>query len=604
MMRVSPSGEKIAYRLTGDKRDYMVVLDLISGKVLASLDISEIRPENTYFIDESRLIFVSTSNNRLRGFWGRHEISRAFSFNIETKKIHSLLDPGYGIYRGQTNLGSIVSISSDGKYTYMPTWVNQSSYSLVKSNLDIQRKPRVFKKGTSNTIDFFVDNKDTIIARETYDNSTDIHKLQAIKDGKWVDIFEETTKYRTKSFVGMTPDYQSIVMLKQDKEHGRFAYYTISIKDGSISAPLFSHKNKDVEHVLTNINRVVYGVMYSGFKPTYEFFDQKLNKLFVEISQSLPDNTFLLSDHTPDWSKIVFYVEGSGSSGEYFIYEKGEFFALASARPQIEPEQVNQVSEFHYSARDGLKIPALVTLPNVEKVKKLPAILLPHGGPESYDKYGFDWLAQYFSSQGYLVIQPQFRGSSGFGAAHLLAGRGEWGRKMQDDLTDAIKALADKGYIDPNRVCIVGASYGGYAALAGATFNPEKYKCAISINGVSDVHLLIKESKKKYGRDHWVLSYWSDVISKGEVKEEHLDNISPINYVEQASIPVLLIHGERDEVVSIKQSEEMFEKLEDKGKDVKFIELEKGDHYLSNSENRMRTLKVIHDFVHKHLSTI
>lgn len=245
---------------------------------------------------------------------------------------------------------------------------------------------------------------------------------------------------------------------------------------------------------------------------------------------------------------------------------------------------------------DGLKIPLLLTLPSTT-LKSLPAILMPHGGPESYDKVSFDWLAQYFSSRGFLVIQPQFRGSDGFGAEFILKGRGEWGRKMQHDLTDAVKALIKSEYVDANRICIVGASYGGYAALAGAAFTPKLYQCAISINGVADVDQMLKDEKSEYGSDHWVLSYWQESIINGTIAEKHLEEISPITHVNNIQIPILLIHGEYDEVVPFSQSENMYEELKDAGKQVKFVELNKGDHHLSNAINRMEALKAIDKFI-------
>ena len=201
----------------------------------------------------------------------------------------------------------------------------------------------------------------------------------------------------------------------------------------------------------------------------------------------------------------------------------------------------------------------------------------------------------------YVSLQPQFRGSDGFGVKHLLAGRGEWGRKMQDDLTDAVIDLANAGKIDKNRLCIVGASYGGYAALAGATFTPDLYKCVVSINGVSDIERMLKTEEREYGDDHWVVAYWQDVISQGDVDEAHLKKISPINHVKNIKAPVLLIHGEHDKVVPIKQSEEMFDEMEDEDKDVIFLELEKGDHYMSTADNRMKAMLAIDAFVKKHI---
>lgn len=227
--------------------------------------------------------------------------------------------------------------------------------------------------------------------------------------------------------------------------------------------------------------------------------------------------------------------------------------------------------------------------------------MLPHGGPESYDEYGFNWLAQYFASRGFVVIQPQFRGSYGFGLQHLLAGRGQWGKKMQDDLTDGVNYFAPKGLIDAERVCIVGMSYGGYAALAGAAFTPDVYKCAVSINGVRDLESMIDNEKNQYGRNHWVVSYWQAVIDKEKLGDDFLELISPINYVDKIKMPILLIHGENDLIVSLEQSEEMYDELSGEDKIVTFIELEDEGHHLQSNESRLQTLKAIDTFIHKHI---
>ncbi|WDE08975.1 S9 family peptidase [Thalassomonas viridans] len=579
----------------------MVIIDLKTKSLLAGFDVSSVNPDNAYFIDNERLILIASSNTRLWGFKGRHDISTAYAFNISSKKIHQLLIPGYGIYEGQTQLGKIIGISADKKYAYMPAYKSSGLYNLYKVSLESRKKPRVYKRGTADTIDFFLDENNEVIARERYSNKNDLHKVEALVNDKWQEIFREETPYRTKAFSGLTPDRKSLVMISQDKAHGRWAYYTMSLADGKISGPIFSHDNKDIEDVLTDTQRVVHGVQYSGFTPTYEFFDEKLNARMRGLKKALPNNTFQITDYTPDWKSMIFYMDGELSSGDYAFYQSGSLEMIAPARPEIPGQAVHPVTEYQFKARDGLTIPTLLTTPAGQTAKNLPAIMLPHGGPEAYDKRGFDWMSQYFANQGYLVIQPQFRGSKGFGSEHLLSGRGEWGRKMQDDLTDAVNHLAKEGTIDKNRVCIVGASYGGYAALAGATFTPDLYKCVVSINGVSDVERMLSTDKRNYGRNHWVVSYWQDVIAKGKVDEDHLEQISPINHVNKVKAPVLLIHGELDQTVPLRQSEEMFDELEDADKSVTFVELEDGDHHMSKEKNRLKALKAIDKFIKQYI---
>ena len=515
--------------------------------------------------------------------------------------MHPLLVPGYGVYKGQTQMGRILGLSADKKYAFMPAYKSLNSYSLYRVDLQKKRKPKLYRRCSHDTIDFFLGADGEVLGRERYNNESDLHRVDARINDEWVEIFREKTPYRTKAFSGVTPDLKSLVMIDQDDSHGRWAYYTMALSDGKISGPIFSHENKDIESVLTDINRVIYGVKYSGFRPTYEFFDEKLNARMRGINKAIPNNNFVITDYTPDWKSMVFYMDGAQSSGDYILYQAGALELLSSARPDIPPEAVHPTKEYSFAARDGLNIPVLITTPIGINAKNLPAIMLPHGGPESYDSLGFHWLRQYFSNQGYAVIQPQFRGSKGFGPNHMHKGRGEWGRKMQDDLTDAVHDLVTKGTIDKNRICIVGGSYGGYAALAGAAFTPDLYKCVVSINGVSDVGKVIDSRESTYGSDHWVVSYWQDVISKGDIDTDHLENISPINHVNKITAPILLIHGELDKVVSADQSEDMFDELEDADKEVIYIELEGGDHQLSNEKNRIKALKEIDKFIKKHI---
>lgn len=601
LFTISPSGKYLSYRQVNDNSDYIIVNDLEKNKMISIVNVKGVDPDDSYFIDDERLILVVSENMRLHGYSGRHEVSAAFSYNIESKKLHQILTAGKGIYSGQTRLGNVVGVSTDKKYAYMTAWKKKSDFSLLKVDLTKKKRPKRYKRGTAHTNDFFVDSDGKVLARESFNNSSNKHKLEAMHDGQWITIYEKKTDIPEVSFNGVTPDSLSLVMSKHNDEFGRWAYHTISLKDGAVSAPIFSKENKDVESVIVDINRVVYGVRYSGFKPSYEFFDNKLNRRIRGINAAFPDNAITIIDYTPDWSTIIFSLQGTDSSGEYYRYNGGNVTLLARARPHIARDKVNLVQITHYKARDGLNIPTLLTLPKGIKANNLPAIMLPHGGPESYDRLRFDWLSQYFTNQGYAVIQPQFRGSKGFGSPHKHAGRGEWGRKMQNDLTDGVDAFAKQGIIDPKRVCIVGASYGGYAALAGAAFTPDIYQCAVSINGVSDIELMMNNDRRKYGRDHWVISYWDKVIKNKKLDDDHLENISPINSVDKISIPVLLIHGERDLVVSVRQSEKMLDEMEDANKNVEFVELDKGNHYLSDAKNRAIALDAISKFVKKHI---
>ncbi|MGL1959488.1 MAG: prolyl oligopeptidase family serine peptidase [Colwellia sp.] len=607
MLTVSPNGKMIAYRMTDKNKDLFVIVDTTKSKMVSAINIADIQPKKAYFINNKQLLFIASRYQRLAGYKGKYNVNTALVFNIDDKKIKVLLRPGGGIATGQTELGNVVGISNDGNWAYMPAYVGKENsvlkYSLMAVNLKKPSKtPYIHTKGTADTIDYFMHpHTDEVLARERYNNDDNLHSIEVLKDGQWQLVFKEETPYKTKSFNGITDDGKSLVVLENSINQGS-VYYLLSLKSGKLSAPLFVKEGVEIASTLSNINRIIYGVQYAGFKPEYAFFNKQLKNKLSLIKEDLPNSIIYIVDHTQDWQKTIFYVEGDGLVGDYLFLENNKIGHVASARAHIPWEQVNNVIEFSFKARDGLTIPTLLTIPNkaIASNEKYPAIVFPHGGPESYDTVDFNWLSQYFASRGFLVIQPQFRGSSGFGAEHTLKGRGEWGKKMQDDLSDAVKKLVDMGEIDKNKVCIVGSSYGGYAALAGAAFTPNLYKCAIAINGVSDIDFMMENDRKNYGKNHWVISYWDDVLKRNKLPDEHLKNISPINFVNKITTPVLLIASLHDKVVNPRQSSRMYDALNDADKKVNYVEIEEEGHHLLNAKSRLQVLQAIDEFIAKY----
>jgi dipeptidyl aminopeptidase/acylaminoacyl peptidase len=255
------------------------------------------------------------------------------------------------------------------------------------------------------------------------------------------------------------------------------------------------------------------------------------------------------------------------------------------------PSRTLETRRITYEAADGLKIPAYLTLPAGKPVSKLPLIVFPHGGPADRDTADFDWWTQAMAAQGYAVLRPNFRGSTTT-QSFMTAGYGQWGRKMQTDLSDGVRYLAKQGTIDPARVCIVGASYGGYAALAGVTLDPGVYRCAVSVAGISDLKQMLKwEKQRESGGDHVGTRFWNRFMGVTGPDDPSLDAISPIKHLDRVNVPVLLIHGKDDTVVAYEQSEIMLKALKKANKPVELVTLKKEDHWLSRSETRLLMLQ-------------
>ena len=303
-----------------------------------------------------------------------------------------------------------------------------------------------------------------------------------------------------------------------------------------------------------------------------------------------------------DGTKTLARVETPSSPPVYYLVDFTAHRADIAAEeyPALSGVALGEVKEFSYKARDGTAIPAYLTTPATKSSKPIPLVVLPHGGPQARDYLTFDWLPQFLASRGYAVLQPQFRGSTGFGDAFREAGYRQWGGLMQDDVTDGVRAMIEQGVADPRRVCIVGASYGGYAALMGAAFTPDLYSCAVSISGVTDLPALMRETVPIYGGTlSTTLSIWKARI--GAPNDSNLAAKSPINAVQSIKVPILIIYGTGDGVVPNEQSERMARVLKAAGKNVTVAVLAGEDHWLSRTDARVQVLKELEAFLGKNL---
>jgi dienelactone hydrolase len=337
-------------------------------------------------------------------------------------------------------------------------------------------------------------------------------------------------------------------------------------------------------------------------------FDSGLDRRFRGIAKAFQGETIRLAAVSADLTRMVLHTSGNDTSGTWQLVDfrggKGKATPIADDYPTVPDDMIGKVEVIGYSAADGLPLQEILTLPPGATPRNLPLVVLPHGGPESHDSIHFDWWAQAFAARGYAVFQPNFRGSSGFGPAFRDAGFGEWGRKMETDISDGVAVLAAKGIIDPRRVCIAGGSYGGYAALAGVTLQHGLYRCAASYGGVADLRdLLYAKRDADNGPHHYsdpALRYWSSYLGIKSVDDPQLAALSPRQHAESADAPILLIYGQRDTVVPINQSKDMATSLERAGKPVMLVELSGEDHWLSRSATRLQMLKAMVEFVEKY----
>jgi dipeptidyl aminopeptidase/acylaminoacyl peptidase len=373
--------------------------------------------------------------------------------------------------------------------------------------------------------------------------------------------------------------------------------YDIDLKTLSVGKKIFGVDGYDINDVwLSPDGTRVAGVSYTSDRARTHWMDPALADV-----QSLFDKavgvgrTASIVSLSRDQTKMLAWVGDASQPGGYYYYDAGVGGAMTRigfVSSTLKAATLGPVSTYHYKARDGLSIEAILTLPKGKDAKNLPLILMPHGGPGARDSASYDWWAQFLADRGYAVAQPNYRGSTGYGDAFREAGDGEWGLKMQDDLNDAVADLATRGTIDPKRVCIVGASYGGYAAMRGAQRDGSKFRCAISYAGVSDLPGIMSYDSRflngNSARDYWKRSATS------------IKDVSPINHPADFSAPILIMHGKKDKRVPVSQSRRMFDRLKSAGKPVEYIEQPLGDHYFSRQADRQQFLDAIEAFLKKH----
>jgi dipeptidyl aminopeptidase/acylaminoacyl peptidase len=609
LMRLSPDGEKAAFIKSQGEENVLVVMDIVKNKMLAALDTSQVKVRDVSWAGPGFVILLASETTMTRGFKGVYEFSAAFAVDLETKSIRQLLSNTPNLYLAQSGLGRILAVAKDGKHVYMPALVGQGedpTRNLMRVNLRTGRGKSAVS-GTSGTIDWITDPEGNALAREDYWNETNSYQLKTHMGGTWKSLLRHESELIPYSLVGIKSDKSALIFIDEADDGSADGLYELSRETRKFSDPLMVRKSREIDHVLIDANRVVHGVAYSGMFRDYAFFDAAIQKDFDEIKAQLAGTAFSLESWSDGFSKLLFLLEaGSGGSGKYLLHDRSTKKAaiIGFARSAIKDEMVGSVQTIEYSSRDGLKIPAIITWPpgiDGGSAKKLPLVVMPHGGPETYDRVEFDWMAQFFANEGYAILQPNFRGSTGFGIEFRDAGRGQWGLKMQDDVTDGVKAMIKTGWADADRVCIVGWSYGGYSALAGGAFTPELYRCVIAGSAVADLPKMLNDERRDFGDKHWGYAYWQRVIGDSKTEREKLKDVSPSNFAARFKAPVLLIHGKDDTVVKISQSRLMEDRLRDAGKSVKLVVLKGEDHWLSSSETRLEALEAMGAFLAKYL---
>ena len=395
-----------------------------------------------------------------------------------------------------------------------------------------------------------------------------------VRDGRGTPIASGNDKLGHVSLIAFTPDGTGVIYATRDTKGASDHWFSVPLAGGTPQPYLddlaLAQHFEDRGHRLT-------GYIEDNADHHGHFVDAQKDKIYAASERAFPAERMDLQDSNDAFDRLLVTTQGPGDPITWWKVDikTGSADVLGTSYP-IAGSDVATARLVPYAAADGLKMDGVLTMPpGRDSAKGLPAVIMPHGGPFGfYDTTRFDWLAQAFASRGYAVFQPNFRGSGGHGTAFEIAGYGESGSKMQTDISDGLAELVKQGIVDPMRVCIVGWSYGGYAAQAGVTVQQGLYRCAVSMAGLSDLRMRSYELQHETNSDPMTMRTLETEFGEGR----NLDEVSPIRFVGKVSVPVMLIHGKDDTVVNYDQSRRMAEALKSAGKQVEFVTLPNGDH--------------------------
>jgi dipeptidyl aminopeptidase/acylaminoacyl peptidase len=622
LVSLSPNGQRVAWANDPGGKPLVVVFDLATGKDLKRLQPSNARISSLDWADDKTLIMSvrrSLTLDASKVAEQRFEFHRFLALDVEAtggearsllmehparEAVNSAYLERLHPQKPGTVIMSTYNFSEIGYRSEMGSRIvggsRDAGWELSLFEVDLKSgNGRMIESGTPYTSDWILDSAGRPVARADRNHDTGLYSVFAKQGANWKAVYSAKIDHEFQ-LVGLSADGASI-LARSARGSDRFKIWQIPLTGGEPTL-LYEHPQFDVTSIAVDrFTAAPVGYAIGGPEPTVVWTDPKMESIRVALTKAFPGKDIWVSDRSADYKRIVARVESSSTPSVYYLidFAKGSADIIGEAYPSLAEAALGTLELTSYRTPDGYEIPAYLTLPPGREPKGLPLVVFPHGGPYARDEPGFDWWAQFLATRGYAVLQPQFRGSLGFGAELFRAGHKQWGRGMQDDISEGVRYLAAKGTIDPKRVCIVGASYGGYAALAGAAFTPELYACAASINGIADITQMAGFVRERGGDDSDGYREFKDLI--GHPNDDDLIKFSPARSISSIRSPVLLVHATNDTVVPPSQSDNFARLLKQHGKPYEYVTLEGEDHWLSTSHGRLRLLEALETFLAKNL---
>lgn len=568
---LSPDGKRmIIMRASSKDGDYVLEVretsDLKKDPVMFGSERMEIQAAYWLNNDLMAVSFTQNIQDGNRNYWA----SKFAIVNANGKGDWLVPFPK----ENQARFSLLNLLREDPDHVLMSYDINGDRLSdVIRFNIKTGRTNTIFRANSKLQSGFVVDTNGQVRAADSYDlkeNSIKTYVRLSVDDD-WEMINENRADNREQfQLLGFSVENPQEVYVSANRGEDTTGIYTYNIETKTYSERLFGLESVDVGGVvrsrkIADLGRLL-GFSYDSKHPSVYWLDDYEKSLRASLKSTFPGKVISLTSRSEDDNQIVIQTQASNDPGTFYLLSNKQNLQVIGERfPLINRELLGDVKYIKYKARDGLKIPAYVTIPKVGK-KPYPTVVMPHGGPWVRDTIIYDEWAQLLASHGYLVLQPNYRGSTGYGLNHWKKGDNNWGLTMQDDKDDGVKFLVDKGLADPDKVAIFGWSYGGYAAFAASVRENGPFKCSIAGAGVADLDRIGASlfNRGRYGR-----------VFQGST----VSGLSPIEEAEKLAMPLFIIHGDIDQRVPVEQSRLMVDKLESLNKPHKYLELEGADHF-------------------------
>ncbi|MEP1385077.1 MAG: S9 family peptidase [Paraglaciecola sp.] len=611
-IRLSPSGNRIVYIQNVPSPKNVASLnfyDLSTGKMTPILSSDNKKISIRWYRWASDDILLLSISDEQEFGRNKHLDTRLYSIDLSKDKfeLKLLVKPAYSTRNDIRNYWD--PQFKDRVVDFLP---DDPDHILMAIDFEVPHQPAVYKVNIHNAknqrmlrsklnVRHWITDRQSVVriaVGENYDNGEFKYAYAKEKGASFKTLFKYnalTDKPINVLGFDLDPNILFYTQYKADKQ----ALYKMDLTSNE-STLLLAHENYDVDGEIIYAKKTGEAIGLTDAHSPYGrfYFDDKHYVLHRQLDKAIPGASNFIHSQNKDGTKYIVRSESDTSPSFYYLGDKkeGSLSGLLNSYPELEGSKLAEHKKITFTTRDNLKIEALLTLPLFGEAP-YPTVVHPHGGPGARDYSGFDPYVSFMTSRGYAVVRPNFRGSTGYGHEFAEAQKGRWGLEMQDDITDATEHLIEQGIAQKDKICIFGASYGGYAAMMATVKTPDLYACAVSFAGVSDLKAL-RKSRSEY----FVGSLFIDA-QLGE-RSSDLASRSPINFVEKINTPLLIMHGVEDRSVPIDQSRKFVKELQAKGKAFRYVESTLGDHHLKLSEQRHEFFVELDGFLTEHLGEI